>query len=69
MVDFKFYLANEKYELYYRKQTFEDIVSQFGGLMSTVMVIFSIIGLNLNTRLMLAKNIENLYVFENYKNI
>ena len=37
------------------------LLAQFGGLISTITLVFSLIGNNINLRLLLAKSIETLF--------
>jgi hypothetical protein len=57
----EYFLSNQKQTIHYVRYTFTDLLSKFGGLLSTIIVVAAIISKQLNKQFFLAKVIEGLY--------
>ena len=61
MIDIDFFLSNNIIQYNFKTDNLISVLSRFGGLMSTFMIIFTVFGNIINHRLLLAKIIETLY--------
>jgi hypothetical protein len=58
MVEIDLFLSDQRIELTYRVQTVLDIAAQFGGLMGSFMLIFTVVGNYMNKQCLLGKSLE-----------
>ena len=67
MIDIEFHLSNDRVLQKFRIETIVILLSEFGGLMSTLILIFHTFGRHINMQLLLAKTIETLYYVDKYR--
>jgi len=65
MIDFQIFLSNNKTQLRFVLQNVTDVLALFGGLMSSIMGLFAVVSQKANYKMLLAKQLEILYLVDN----